>query len=389
MDSLDFKLYEVNGILHRKLEANPKIFETAVRDFCDGVVKMNGNDDQLAAALSGFGMDQKDSAKDDKEEKEKAKQAVPTWQQSLKIGKRSEDDDFHSVTGIAVHPSGDIALIDKNDNMDADWNRGSPRVYVFNPDGTQKFVLNSTDSKESPVGKLVNGQGIAVTNDGKYLVADGTTDVKVFDAAGTYLESFSTLSEDVHKGIKKSSRCVTVNRNSGEVLVGDFHRELVTVHNGDDFKLVKEIHVGLQPVHVAVNKKNQVAVCMMMHEPAEVVAVNFFYRVLSHKRAGGKVVAFDYSGDELFTIVPIMGDELAKPYGVVYDSDCGLYVAVTKFDISSRLAKPNTGHIHYYNSSGEFVKCVAKGLYWPLGMGIGKDLLAVADKQSARVFKPE
>ncbi len=289
---------------------------------------------------------------------------------------------------MALHPSGDIAILDKNDHY-VGWTRGSPRVYVFDSNGSQKFVLNSTSSDEKPVGKLVNGQGIAVTKDGKYVIADGTTDLKVFDADGTYLTSFSAASDDVPESTKKSSRCVAVNDSTGAIVVGDFHRELVTVHNGNDYKIEKEIHVGVKPVHVAVNNKNQVAVCVMFHEPAEVVAVNIFYLVLRHNQAGGKVVAFDESGDELYTIVPVIGGELAKPYGIAYDSDCGMYIAVTKFDISSRLAKPDTGHIHYYNSSGEFVKCVAKGLHWPLGINLGKDGLAVADKKSAKVYKPE
>ena len=194
------------------------------------------------------------------------------------------------------------------------------------------------------------------------------------------MKSFSTLSDDTPEEGWKSARCIAVNSKTGEIVVGDYHRELVTVHNGEDFTLQKEIYVDLKPVHVAVNKKNQVAVCMMNHE---------LNRRTDKFCDHFKVVVFDYTGDELFTIVPkISGGEVDKSLGIVYDSGCGLYIAVSKFD-KSLLNKENGGHIHYYGSSGEFVKCVAKGLYWPLGMGIGKNLLAVADKKSVRVYKPE
>lgn len=323
--------------------------------------------------------------------KKAEKEPVPKWQKSLTISKRNSDDAFHSVTSVALHPSGDISLVDKNNKVADLWssNRGSPRVYGFHADGSPKFVLNSTDKNEEPVGELVNAQGIAVSADGNYLVVDGTTIVKVFHADGQYSSSFTTLSEDSPKGIRASASCITVNASNGDVLVGDYHREMITVHDGGSFKIKKEVHVGLKPVHIAVNAQNQILVTVLFQEPAEVVATNLFFLVLKQNQAGGKVVAFDYDGDEVFTIVPVMSGELAKPFGVAYDSDGGLYVALSKFDLKSRMTKPNTGHIHYYNGKGEFVKCVVKGLHWPLGIALRKDVLAVADNDNVKVFKPE
>ncbi len=55
-------------------------------------------------------------------------------------------------------------------------------VFVFNSDGEQKFVL-----KSKPEGKLGNTQGLAVTKNGKYVIVDGSTDVKVFETDGSYI----------------------------------------------------------------------------------------------------------------------------------------------------------------------------------------------------------
>ncbi len=294
---------------------------------------------------------------------------VLNWQQSLKINKGSnESGTFHDVSEIAVHPSGDIALIDEINNY-----RGGSRVYVFNPDGSPKFTIESTTEKD-PVNKLAPPKGLAVTKAGHYVIADGTTRVKVYDTDGGYLDAFSTLLLNDEQRLK-SATSVTVNVKSGDVLVGDYYRQLVTIHDGANFKLSKEVHVGVRPMHIAVNKKNEIAVTMLLVEQG------------CRDKAGGKVIVFDYSGDELFTIVPIMSGELARPYGLAFDSGCGLYVAVVKFDMKTRASRPDTGHIHYYNDFGRFVKCVTKGLHFPYGMGIGKGILAVADGKSAKVYK--
>ena len=90
-----------------------------------------------------------------------------------------ENDEFSKAIGVALHPSGDIAVLDTVSLSLTD----PPRVYVIRSNGTRNFVLTSTGSDGNPVDKLRYALDIDMTTDGKYVIPDSNL-VKLFDIKG-------------------------------------------------------------------------------------------------------------------------------------------------------------------------------------------------------------
>ena len=299
-------------------------------------------------------------------------ETVKNWKSATTISKRAKGYNFARAVAIALHPSGDIAAVDKNDKPVDMWSSkiGSPRVYVFGADTKPKFVLNSTDSDEKPVGKLVAAQGVAVTQDGNYAIADGTKWVKIFDQNGKYLSEFSTLKNDDDDSVKVKPSCIAVTDN-GDILVGDFIRELVTVHSGSDYHILHEVPVRSKPIHIASGSEGQIWVSSVEEDLWQ----------------AGKLTAFNYSGEELVTIYPEIYDEVTKPNGIACNPDGTIFVAVTAVDEKRKESKTSCGHIHQYGSDGKFIECFVKRVYNPQGMALYGKCMAVADTNAVLMYK--
>ncbi len=317
------------------------------------------------------------------------------WKQYKKISQRSakDGDAFFMAIGIALHESGDFAVVDEIEHTEPQESGHGvnfltrPRVYVFGDDGSQRFVLNSTGNHETPVGVLKCASDVAVTKQGHYAVTDNTTEVKLFDVKGQNVGSFSISDEDGGKQ-ENRARCIAANSN-GELYVGDFTEQIVTVHNADDFSIIRKIHVSVRPSHIAVDSRGRVCV----------VHTNLFPQNIRYCR----VIVFDDEGNELVSISPtirgldtgsrgvVVGfgwavnntSGMAVPLGVAYDADDSLLLAV--YDRSIK----NGGHVHRYDANGKFLKCIIKGAQKPYGISIRNDTLVLADDKSVMIYKPE
>ncbi|XP_072049040.1 uncharacterized protein [Amphiura filiformis] len=317
-----------------KLDTKPELFEDAISAFYTSYVSIT-SDSGIAAALINFGQ----SAS--KAESKEIDLPTKKWKQHKKIVKRSSEDDdvFFSAIGITLHECGDFAVVDEIEHQEPQASgRGfhlstQPRVYVFEEDGSQRFVFNSVGAHEKPVGILKLGCDVAVTKQGHYAVTDNTTRVKLFDIKGQNVGSFCISEEGKQEN---RARCIAVNSN-GEIYIGDFTEQVITVHNADDFTILREIYVSIRPSHIAVNSLGQVCV----------VHTNLFPHNIRHCR----VIVFDDSGNEIVSISPTirgLGVELgfgfgfrsdntgaAVPLGAVYDRDDSLLLAVYDHSIKN------------------------------------------------------
>ena len=291
------------------------------------------------------------------------------WKLTKSFKERNETDgSFDCVLQVTLHHNGSMAVIDQDYKDPNDPYKRVPSVYCFNGSAEPAFVIRSKSSDR-------DAHGIAVTKDQKYLVADGSPHVKVFDSAGAHLRHFSPFAtpEDASQRHTRLNS-ITIASNSGNVLVGDYFRERVTVHDGRDFSLKEEVYIDVKPTNIAANDE----------------------LLLVSAGQDGKVVAFNYDGDELFTIVPMLSGKPAKPSGVVCTPQGTAFVSVFKvygrsdFPQSTGSVKPGTGHVHEYSGSdGVFVRCVLKGLTWPFALAMANDLMAIADESDVKIYEPQ
>ena len=170
--------------------------------------------------------------------------------------------------------------------------------------------------------------------------------------------------------------------SEGNILVGDRARKVINIQMHPGGKEVKEIRCGEPYVGgIAVNSQKQIIYCS--HEIGTVYS---------------KVVAIDYSGDEVFSFTPRIDEDVTGKLwttgivsskiweeidGIVCDEFDNIYLAMSVIGID------NTGHIHKYNSRGKFLHCVARGLYDPCDVAIARDdgALVVANDRSILFYK--
>ncbi|XP_072049043.1 uncharacterized protein [Amphiura filiformis] len=317
MYSPQAQLDAIYSSLTSKLKTKPELFEDAINAFFSGYVSLT-TDLELAGALINFGKSMCAGNTTGKEECKEKVLPPKKWKQRKKILKISEEygDEFDETKAITCHRSGEYAVVDDIRHKTGKCGYTSwRRVHAFREDGSQRFVLNSKGAPELPNGMLNAISGVAVTKQGYYAVTDRTAQVKLFDIKGQNVGSFSTSEED-EGGQEAGANCIAVNSN-GEIYVGDFHEQLITLHNADDFTKLGEIHVGISPSYIAVNNHGQVCVgtCEYLH-------------VRGSRTWFQKVSIFDDSGNEISTISSTIWGKNATPCCVVYDEDDTLLLAV-------------------------------------------------------------
>ena len=101
------------------------------------------------------------------------------------------------------------------------------RVYLFNKGGEYKLTFKSTD----PAGKFLFLSGITVSSVNQIVITDFSTDVKIFDVNGSFINSFSTLApgEQPIPRVTGFAAGITVN-NQNEIRIGDWDRKCITIH---------------------------------------------------------------------------------------------------------------------------------------------------------------
>ena len=147
-------------------------------------------------------------------------------------------------------------------------------------------------------------------------------------------------------------------KTDGTIVVGDIKRKVLTEHSPTGGELRSTVPVKIAPHFLAVDIDDRVVVSDYTSKTVAVV---------------------DSNGAELFTVKPLINDRPVKYcFGVCADWS-GIYVAAVNDD--------NAGHIHHYDTRGRFLKCIAQGLHWPLGLTFASDgQLAVAGRYSVKIY---
>ena len=261
-----------------------------------------------------------------------------------------------------IHEEHQARRIDCCPNGDMVVSGGYPGLYILDSEGNFKMPLTSTESDANK--RIGYVKYIAVSPLGYILLVDGTKWIKVFDLDYRYLHCFDTLTPDDHPNTDIDLECIAVDRE-GKVLVGDCRRGIITIHTCPDGRVVRKIkcRIGADPSMI-VNSKNQI---LLHFRP--------------HSSVHNKVVAIDYSGNQLFSFIPTTNEavsgDVVRPGGIVCDKEGNMYIAM---DVSLRF---NTGHIHKYSPTGTFLRCIAQGLYWSRDLSFSHDgSLLIANRKS-------
>ncbi len=271
----------------------------------------------------------------------------------LDFGQEGEGSgDFTRARGIAISPSGDIVIADPSKKA----------VLVFAPDGQHKFNLKSPRGK--PEGKLRTPQDVAVSSQGNIMVVDLTKFVKMFSADGKFVHSFHTSSRPAPDE-KIGTYCIDVD-NQGQIVVGNYEKKTITIHDSVDGSVKEQIMPSLKPNFLAVNSQEQIVI----GDPKS-----------------KKVCILDYAGKEITSWDPVVEGAPCIPMGVACNDNDDIFISVVKMNKSGK-GKLNTGCILQYSKTGLFIGCVAKDLYYPMGMTFALDgkTLAVANYTTGALF---
>ncbi|XP_072043654.1 uncharacterized protein [Amphiura filiformis] len=254
------------------------------------------------------------------------------------------------------------------------------QLYMLNSDGKYMIQLTSPEAeKDKQIGIV---QDIAVSLQGYIVViCRFSRFVHVFNSDGTHLHCFSILATEEDHNAEVNPRCVAIDRE-GNVLVGDVKRKLITIHTCPEGKLVKRIQcciAGLQ-VGMTINSKNQIVYSCSCESPSLICKV---------------VHVIDNSGNNILTFKPkideMSGDETDAGciliIHVACDSKDSIYVAMCIIDRQDSPV-PNTGHLHQYNPTYAYMRCIDKGIEEPWDLAIAPDgSLIIANDNSLLIYE--
>ncbi|XP_038062528.1 transcription intermediary factor 1-beta-like [Patiria miniata] len=263
------------------------------------------------------------------------------WELCREFGRKgSGPGEFRGAWGIAACQPDGIAV---TDNI-------NKRVVICSIDGNQKSTI--------PMQRCP--RGIAATrSDNRLVVVDkGASHVKVYNSDNTLAYEFPTVPPSEVGKTAVDLQSVAVK--NGTIAVGDVARMVLTVHSPTDGELLHTIPVKIKPYFLAFDSSDQAIISDYTSKTVDI--------------AGG-------NGATKRTIKPtINGQPVEYCFGVCTDSS-GIYVAMSNGF--------NTGHVHHYDPQGGFLKCIAQGLYYPLGITFSSHgQLAVADYNSVKMYRP-
>ncbi|XP_072043455.1 uncharacterized protein [Amphiura filiformis] len=250
------------------------------------------------------------------------------------------------------------------------------QLHMLNSDG--EHITQLTTKAQ---GKLGVVQDIAVSSQG-YIVAISLYSrfVHVFNSNGTYLHYFSILAAAENFNTKVNPRCVTLDRD-GHVLVGDYVRELITIHTCPEGKLVKRIQCCF--LGMAVNSKNKIVHTLKCESPSWMCNA-----VAVIDNAGNKVLRFTPTIHVDAIPGEMSGDKIVARC-IVCDPLDRIYVAMCIYKKGTCRLIPNTGHLHQYSRTGAFMRCIDRGIFMPLDLAIASDgtSLIIANGDSILIYK--
>ncbi len=268
---------------------------------------------------------------------------------------------------IACCPNGDMVVAD---------NFEKHHRYMLTKDGEYKTAMMPQ------VHSINYVSSIAINPDGYIAVTDWTSPfVTIFDPAGNFVHQFQAApdaSENELRGLAVDT--------GGNLIVQDCQQCTITRYSCPDGRQLSQATVGgttHELPRIAIDKKGQL----------------IFYDDTSSTSTGAtKVIALNHAGEEVFSISPQIGERVSgKTYSGMEVGLCGLTMGGENDDIfiamkicihnidtySSRIGRSNTGHIHRYNSMGEFQQCIIRGLHSPHDLAMTPDgSLVIANDDS-------
>ncbi|XP_072048853.1 uncharacterized protein [Amphiura filiformis] len=277
------------------------------------------------------------------------------WRLIKEFGKKGEaEGEFRKNCCIAVCNNSDVVVTEF-----PKWQKDKHpprRAYLFSHDGKFKCTLRSPDDK--PEAWMVSTRDVAVTSHGQIAIVDTESQyVKLFNEKGTYLRMFS-VGTDERQSIEVQPWSISVASN-GDILVGCRIRKVITIHDGDDEKLVNTVNLSIHPHFMATNNKQYIFVSDW--EVKKVHAVN-------------------YAGDVIFSLESFTVDgKPGKPAGLTCDEENHVYIAVSQYDPANNHSITNTGHIHQYSPWGRFMRCIITNMYFPRGITWYNDIIHAAN----------
>ncbi len=259
-----------------------------------------------------------------------------------------------------------------NTNGDMVVARYGQQAHLLDSDGNHKRSLNIPDTVKKWTQIIIS---VSISTQGHVYIAEYSSHlIRVFCESGAYLHSFSTLREGEDPSIPVYPIVTVIDRDGNLLVIDNVHS--ITIHTCPSGKITGHIQYKVYaryvPIGCAVNSKNQI----LLH-----------YSPLDTKYS--RVVAIDYSGNESYSFTPKIDEDVSEEsvggYGIVCDSNDNVIIALHAWNT------PNTGHIHMYNPTGEFIKCIAKGLYYPYDLSVTQDgsSIAVANGNSVLIYSPE
>ncbi|XP_072042041.1 uncharacterized protein [Amphiura filiformis] len=195
-----------------------------------------------------------------------------------------------------------IACIPGNGDL-VTCNYLSNKIDILDSDGKYKLSFTPTEQDSNQPIAVV---GIFVSPQQDILVVGlGFKSILVCDKQGKYRHCFNTLTQGEDENTNVKLWCIAIDKEE-KVLVCDRARGLITIHTYPDGNVVKKINchsIGYNP-RMAVNSKNQILI--HSHPIGSVYS---------------KVVAIDYSGNEVFSFTPRVDEDVTSdevwPGGIV------------------------------------------------------------------------
>ncbi|XP_038064943.1 tripartite motif-containing protein 3-like [Patiria miniata] len=264
-----------------------------------------------------------------------------TWELCHEFGKQGQGvGEFETARGVAAAAEPDEIAV-------TDW-KNRRFVICNNQGGIKGYISGDSDD-------------VTIMPDG-WVVAS-QRDVKVYTRYMTLAYEFKTVAESEVGKTEVRLVSVTVMQN-GDIIAGDIKRKVLTQHqSGKRGKLIRTIPVSIRPDFLSVLSNGWIVISDYEEGLAGIVDVS------------------DGKAAEVATVRPtIDGDPVNHCAGVCSNSS-GIYLVVSTGFV-------NSGHVHHYDDLGQFVSCVAQGLYNPTGIAFTADgqQLAVADLHSVKIY---
>ncbi|XP_022095039.1 uncharacterized protein LOC110981631 isoform X2 [Acanthaster planci] len=251
------------------------------------------------------------------------------------------DGTSHLLRGIAAYRSGEIVVSD----------------FVNN----QLVICNIKNVVQAKI-PLERVWDVAVLPNNNLVAVDETSEVKVFTENHTLAFTFTTKPAAVDKAqVGLVSAAVG---EGGNIFIGDAFSNVVSEHLPADGTLVGTRKLHVCPHFLAVNRKGQLLV------------------------SGWNACKVDIMDDRnvhivIQTIHPTIRGKPAWCLGVCCSTKDDIFIVVTS-------SNDRLGHVHRYNTQGDFEECIVKGLHKPRGIVCIDDTkLAVANDNTVMLFEKQ